>query len=204
MTSAGRDFLHFSLRLLLCYAVLIFPWPGLKQAYGALFRSAANAVVSPLVSTGKVEFVPAQVPNEAWDLEMRMSVPSSSRSWHAEYSSRAWGYLPTAAVIALIVATPIPWRRRIIALASGLLLIHVFIALRVAIAIAYGFSWGTDGEVGILPRAVIEVLLQTVSASPVTSFVAPILVWVLVAFQAGDLRRILRIEEANAHGPTPA
>jgi len=65
-------------------------------------------------------------------------------NWHAShrglatcfsFSSRTMAYLPTALVIALVLATGIGWRRRLCALAWGLVWIHVFIVFLLGLMI---------------------------------------------------------------------
>jgi hypothetical protein len=129
---------------------------------------------------GIVELDAPAEEHAAWDVEMRMRKPGDPRSWHMEYSSRGWGYLPAAAVIALIIATPPAWSRRWMALAAGLVLVHIFIALRIAAAVLYGMYWGGAIRLSAAAARAAELVLHGFSNSPVTTFVVPVVIWLLV------------------------
>ena len=50
------------------------------------------------------------------------------------------GYRPTAFVLALVLATPIPWPRRLRAFLWALLAINAYVALRLVLTLLMGFS----------------------------------------------------------------
>jgi len=60
-------------------------------------------------------------------------------------NSRSVGWLPTALTVALIVATPVPWRRRCWALLWGVLLINAFVLFSVAV-----YIWNESTTVSLL------------------------------------------------------
>jgi hypothetical protein len=150
-----------------------------------------------------VELRPPAEEHAAWDVEMHMKNPGKPQRWHVEYSSRGWGYLPTAAIVALIVATPLPWSRRWIALAAGLVLVHIFIALRIAALLLYGMYWGGAIQLSEMQAKAAEVILHGFSNSPVATFVVPVVIWLLVTFRRSDLEAILlrRADEAARQQP---
>lgn len=195
---------RFSLRLLLVYGLLVIPWPGLKSGYGSLFRTCGNESLQALGFRGIVEFRPPAEYHAAWDIEMHMKNPSTRQQWFVEYSSRGWGYLPMAAIVALIVATPLAWSRRWISLAAGLVLVHLFIALRIAAVVLYGMYWGGAIQLGEMQAKAAEVVLHGFSNSPVTTFVAPVVIWLLVTFRRSDLEAILLRSAAEAARQQPA
>ena len=182
---------RFALRLLLVYGLLITPWPGLKSGYGSVFRTCGNGLLQTLGFRGMVELRPPVEKHAAWDVEMHMKNPNKPQRWHMEYSSRGWGYLSTAAIVALIVATPLVWSRRWIALTAGLVLIHIFITLRIAAAVLFGLYWGGAIQLGEVQAKAAEIMLHGFSNSPVTTFVVPVVIWLLVTFRRSDLEAIL-------------
>lgn len=183
--------MRFALRLLLVYGLLIIPWPGLKSGYGSVFRTCGNGLVQPLGLGGMVEFRPPPEKHAAWDVEMHMKNPKTRKQWHVEYSSRGWAYLPTAAIVALIVATPLAWSRRWIALTAGLVLVHLFIVLRVAVLLFYAMYYGGVIQLSELQAKAAEGVLEGFSNSPVATFVVPVIIWLLVTFRRSDLEAIL-------------
>ena len=196
--------LRFALRLLLVYGLLITPWPGLKSGYGSVFRTCGNGLLQTLGFRGIVEFRPPAEHHAAWDIEMHMKNPSTSQRWYVEYSSRGWGYLPTAAIFALIAATPLAWSRRWMALAAGLVLVHLFIALRIAAVVLYGMYYGGAIRLSAVQAKAAEVVLHGFANSPVTTFIVPVVIWLLVTFRRSDLEAILPRSAAEAAGQQPA
>lgn len=183
--------LRFALRLLLVYGLFITPWPGLKSGYGSLFRTCGNGLLHASGFRGIVEFRPPTEYHVDWDVEMHMKNPKTQERWHVEYSSRGWGYLPTAAFVALILATPLAWSRRWIALTMGLVFVHLFIALRVGSVLLYGMYWGGAIQLGEVQAKAAYVMLEGFSNSPVATFVVPVVIWLMVTFRRSDLEAIL-------------
>ena len=195
---------RFALRLLLVYGLLIIPWPGLKSGYGSLFRTSGNGLLHAFGFRGIVELRPPAEEHAAWDIEMHMKNLKTRERWHVEYSSRGWGYLPTAAIVALILATPLAWSRRWIALAAGLVLVHLFIATRIAAVILYGMYYGGAIKLSEMQAKAAEVVLHGFANSPVTTFVVPVVIWLLVTFRRSDLEAILLRSAAEAARQQPA
>ena len=95
------------------------------------------------------------------------------------------GYVPTAVLVALMLATPIAWRRKWRALALGLLLVQGFVALRVGVALLAGFSRVGLGDRRLLdvsPAAVwgLKRADQILAGDLHMTYIAPLLIWILV------------------------
>jgi len=196
--------LRFALRLLVVYGLLIAPWPGLKSGYGSLFRTCGNKLIQASGLRDMVEFRPPTVHQAAWDVEMHMKNPKTRESWHVEFRSHGWGYLPTAAIVALIVATPLAWSRRWMALIAGLVLVQLFIALRVAVLLLFGMYWGGAIHLSEVQAKAAEIALEGFSNSPVATFIVPVVIWLLVTFRRSDLEAILPRSAAEAARQQPA
>ena len=107
------------------------------------------------------------------------------------------GYTPTAILIALMLATPVAWRDRWRAMAVGFAGIQLFVAMRITVAALYGFS-----RVGIGDRRLLEVgafgsrLLhradQILTGDLHFTFIAPVLVWLLVVGRYEGVRTLWR------------
>ncbi len=136
-----RVIVGFFVRFLIVYGILMVSWPGLRDAYGTFFRTGGDLLFGSSGSTGLARFRSLPEMDGIRDTEMQVK----KRGWRerAPFRISSWyvGYLPTAALVGLIVATPIPWSRRSRALLWGLLLVHGFIALRLALAVAYVWSF---------------------------------------------------------------
>jgi hypothetical protein len=189
-----RSLRGFLLRFALLFGLLILPWPGWHQAYGAYFRAFAQRVFEEHDGQRRMAFAPVAAPGDPFDTRISMGnralldADGKGLLMRTEVDSRSIGWIPTALTLALIVATPIAWSRRIPALAAGLVLVHVFIALTLQ-------TWIWDNSPGVS--------LLTLSASSKwvadqlqfaflnqlgASFTVPVLIWVVVTFQRQDVR----------------
>ena len=104
-------------------------------------------------------------------------------------------------LIALVVATPLSWSRRGWALLWGLLLTHVFIALRLTLTLAAGGFAVPDKAYALFhPGAFWQRILtggqNVLSDNPTVSFVVPVFIWFLVALP-GVKRRETGVKKAR-------
>jgi hypothetical protein len=192
--AGGNLFLRFLLTFGLIFAVLIAPWPGWNEAYGDYFRAFAdgglNAAGGEQMVRLSVNLQDPGSPNLDTRIKLgnRKLLDASGRGLLVTtgLDSRSIGWVPTALTLALILATPIPWRRRAIALLGGLVLIHAFILLSLQ-------AWIWDSGPGVnlgssSPHwaAIAEGLDFTLIHQLGASFSVPVLVWILVTFRRQD------------------
>lgn len=157
--------IRFAVLVVVFYTLLMIPWPGLERGYAGIFRSGGDALFSRFWfwSSGNVRFLdlhseklfeeldaatPGQLPRgvklpEAAGVKDTVMVLMNSAKPGTfgllRTSSRYLGFEPTAAVIALSLATPIVWRRRTWVLLWGLFWVHLFIALRLTLTLGGEF-----------------------------------------------------------------
>ena len=179
----------FVLRVLVFYGLLVLPWPGLREAYSGLFRGGANVIFGPLGSEVRIWFGPPLDdfgPDK--DVELALQRKGSNTVRATPINTRLTGYLPTASVIALILATPIRWSRRWKALLWGILWVNAFIALRLAITLLYALTSQPPYIEGVTPfwSNVAYRIYEVAVRAPPTSFVVPVLIWILVVFRRRD------------------
>ena len=109
----------FFAKLMVFNALLMVPWPGVREAYGTLYRGMGNLLFRTFGSSGRVYFSAVDPPPTDKDhkdtLLVLENLRSGGRSTPMERNVRKDGYLPTAFAVSLILATPVPWRRRLVA-----------------------------------------------------------------------------------------
>ena len=142
----------FLWKFALVYGLLIVPWPGLNAVYGRVFRSVGNLVFSRETGRRLLRFeeVPAasrRLLDSRILLANREAVGENGNipAKYLELDTRAVGWIPTAMVIALVLATPISWNRRSRTLLFGLLAIHAFILFAVTV-----YIWNNSPDLGLL------------------------------------------------------
>ena len=180
----------FIWRLSLYYVLLgVAPWPGFRDAYADLFRAGGNTVFGSFGGSGRTKFEPEPRGLRMWDTRVRFAIAGLPMSRRITYNAWIAGWIPVATLVSLVLATRIPWSRRLRALVWGLAWTHVFVLLRVFVLVLFGFS-GPPGlplfSVGPFGHKVLEVALEVISVAPVTSFVVPVLIWLLVTFRRED------------------
>jgi hypothetical protein len=101
-------------------------------------------------------------------------------------------YLPTVFVVALIVAAPIAWRRKPVALSLGLILISIYVGFGVWLKLVHAMSEPQFGALTIGPslRKLIMVLIVILTKSPVAPYIVALLVFVLVTLRREDIVRL--------------
>ena len=180
-------------RFLFCFAlyfgVLIVPWPGWNAFYGDYFRAIGRAVFPEGSGRWIIRFEAARglrPPLEtAITVANREQVRADGRgpAKTLGLDTRSVGWVPTALTLALILASPVPWKRRGRALLWGLTLVHIFIFLSVGC-----YIWNESASLGLanIPafwKPVADGLEETLVTQLGASFVMPALIWLVVTFR---------------------
>ena len=184
----------FLSRFALTYGLLIVPWPGFNAAYGSYFRGLGQAVFAREGERRILYFeaVPKKlhrVLDTRIALANRDQFDRSGRGpgRYLELDTRGVGWVPTALVLALILATPVPWRRRGRALLWGLLVVHGYLLLCVAV-----YIWSNSTDLLLLTlnpfwKEVVRGLEETLLTQMGASFVEPVLIWIFVTLRRQDM-----------------
>jgi len=178
---------RFAVRLAVAYCVLIAPWPGIDHAFGAAYRATGNGVSRLLGLCDYVEMgVPAVVVPRG-DVEIIATNPQTGRRLRIEHGSRDWAYLPLAAGLSLVLAIPAPWPRRLRALGVLLVCISFFVLMRVALASFYGLAALQVFSFSSQALDAIGKLMVGFCATPIASYVVPVIVWLVVLCRYHEL-----------------
>ena len=187
----ARRFARFVVGFLLLYGLLVLPWPGVRESYASFFRAGGNVLFKSFGSRGTVRFIPADPQHGKWDTEGHLIRRDRPTYWRVGFNSRRMGYLPTAVLTALVLATPIPWRRRGWALLWGILLVNGFVVVRLAVAIMRGFRNVDLFVFSSFWNRAVDTIYDVVSISTVTSCVVPAVIWMLVCLRREDCAVLL-------------
>lgn len=182
-----RRLAGFGLRFALVYGVLVLAWPLAARVYRPLYCALGNVLFDG--GEASAHFRPIAT-DENLDVEVRLTKRGPPLvSAVMRNDSNLVGYMPVVSLVALVLASPIPWRRRRRALAHGLALVTVFVAARMSIPIRRDFSREDALAVhhpGAVGRWLLEVSERALLDAPASFFVVPILIWVLVALRRED------------------
>jgi hypothetical protein len=180
----------FALQFALIFSILIAPWPGQTAAYGAYFRTIGQDFFDTLGEGSNIQF--SADSNGSFDTAVMLSKADdrkTGRSWRRELDSRSIGWIPTALVVALVLATGLPWRRRLGALLAGVALTQAFILFSV-LTWVWDYSSLSEYSAGLGPtwHSIAAELDYTFLDQLGISFSAPVLIWALVTFRKQDAR----------------
>jgi len=181
-----RGLVKFLLVFLVSFAVLILPWHGLQGAYASFYRFLGNTCFGSFSPVAGIELqaLPADDPaaKQGRDTKMVFLHRASGISMPMAVDTRFQGYTPTAFVVALVLASPVPWRRRLRALVWCLAAMTFYVAVRQYIFIA---------SVIYHPAPWVSKLLDfaywVVVESFAGVFIIPVMIWAAVTFRRADL-----------------
>lgn len=189
-----KPILLFCCRFLLIYGVLTACWLEIKEGYRYFFRTLGQTAFGENGTKRIVRFQPNSGRrggniDTLIDIANRELLDGNGRGHTIELSldSRQVGWAPTTFLIALIIATPLGWRRRARALFWGLLCIHAFILFSLGL-----FIWNESTRLalvhlGPLLKGMVDGLEYIILTPAGPNFVVSALIWILVTFQSNDL-----------------
>ncbi len=163
--------------------LLIGHLPNSASIYPRIVHAEANLLFRSFGSDRSITFAgidPASTADGS-DTQMRGMVRGEeTRRWQAVYSVRRQGYWPSAALLAMVLATPMSGRRRALALPGAAVLLNVFLMAQVAAVglCAFGASEPTGPDPGWLRALSIATRLFN---SPVPSYALVFVLWTLLA-----------------------
>jgi len=202
----------FFLKVIIFYALLMIPWPGVQQGYASLFCDAGNLAFRSFGSVGRTRFRVVDPPpanKNAVDFEIKLENirTRAGGTFEPDRNTRKMGYLPAAFTASLVLATPIPWRRRLAAVVWAMGLIVGFVGLQLALQLVDAFSNPdvlNQFELVLWTKRLLSVLLKVVVRSPVTAYIAPVFVWILVTFRRTDWTTLLPSPDSSARHEKPS
>ena len=161
--------------------LLIGFWPTPRAAYPALFHAHANALLRYLEWPYVRLAPPSPESGRTTDTEMTGAPRADAApEWHSWFSVGRIGYWPSAALVAMLLATPLAPLRRAIAVALGLALVDAFTLARIALEIAYASSQRPGAPADGPARLLLEVGSESLTATiPSAAFV--LVCWVVIA-----------------------
>jgi len=196
------------LRCAVVYAVLIVPvWGGLS-AYRWAFCHVGNALFYRVGDGGQVRFEAIDATDRAADVTLRLFNRRTSAGGHTNIKTADTAYRPTAFLIALIVATPIPWPRRRWALLWGIAAVTLFVALRVWLRVADALS-SADVLAAYAPSAswksFLGWMVKILVVAPAPGYIVPALIWMVTTVHREDWDRLVAVgTDADAARTRPA
>ncbi|MHC4440575.1 MAG: hypothetical protein ACYS3S_24775 [Planctomycetota bacterium] len=195
--------IRFFCLFLLAFGLLMAPWPRLGRAYTRFYSTGAAFLFGSFGPTGTVNFEPLH--DSEYDLHVtlyhraHMDPDGDVIAIRTRHNSRHAGYMYAAFLAALILATPIPARRKGWALFFGMILIHGLVASQLALRLLHAFNNGPFSmfELNRFSRRVLSVSNRAFAVNATFGFVVCVFIWILVCFRRRDWAGI--ISERRKH-----
>ncbi len=180
------------------YGSLMALWPIGGVAYARLYCMGANRLLGAPGARAVVYF---SQPGGGRD-EVRVTFYDRQRTngqdiprplLRIAHNVRYGVYMYVAFLAALVLATPLPWRRRAWASLWGLVLIHAFMGLRLTLLVVQLLN---SEQVALLAlnwfwKSVLLLSVQILTVNILPSFLVAIFIWALVSFRREDWRLIV-------------
>jgi len=185
----------FAGRFLVCYLLLSLPWPGMT----GLYRSLAGETASWLFDTERhsysVSFAWGETPSRPYNARITIVNPKilnadgSGPVRHLDFDARCLFSGPYLLLVSLIVASPVPWRRRWRTLMLGLPVLALLL-----ISFFEFCLWQESSEIGLVVLSPAQKEIVSLIRSVLTAyqgFLAPIFLWLVITFQSEDVEKLL-------------
>lgn len=146
-------------------------------------------------------------PTNAFDTLLMMNNRKKDGYGFLQTSAMLLGYWPTAMLLSLLIAKPLPWKRKGWAMLWGIIAVQFFIAFRISVYVlakSFGVPGKTYGLVELSDFWRVTVLGKMVEIfvdNPTASFAVPVFIWFAVAFTRADWAAI---REGTLGGDDPS
>lgn len=170
------------------FFVLNLPQLQLLEAYRKFFSSVGTMVFTRETGAREVIFIPTRVAHlksvtARIEIANRrhMSIDGSGPVRHLDFDLQRLAWTPTTLLIALILATPIAGKRKLFALAGGLLALQAVLMACLSLAILRESS--EIGLVSLSPfwKSTISTFQMNVLST--ITIAAPLAIWVIATFR---------------------
>jgi hypothetical protein len=197
-----RPLLAFLVHFLPIYAVLMIPWPGVRENYRAGLIGAANIFLSCIPGDAGYRL---SADSTRPDVERALLEIQHRTAGRAELriDSGEVAYLPTALSIALILSTPVAWKRRIRALVVGFALVNVFIMFRLGLMAAFTVNLLNAAARGIPAgrwSKAVAAFAEFIGVGPGLSCIVAVLIWIVVLIRREEVSLFLGLERRPGNG----
>ena len=180
----GHVFVVEAAAIALVLGLLPLALPGPTTGYARIFNAHAEPIyntvlrwVSPERRVRMATLDPSQYADRRDTRMVGFGPYREPREFRQFYRVHTMGWWPTAVVTGLVLATPLPWRRRLLTWLAALLLVDALLLLRVGVMVWVNFAASVPGAGEGWERA------RQVAGESFTSWVPPMVI-ALVAWAA--------------------
>jgi hypothetical protein len=181
-----RSSLLFAAKFVVVFALLAIPWRWLGSAYALGFSLVSTVALEAVVDASEfsVRFAPTKAdgdlaPGDEWGVRFTGVNVATGVQTTTAIEARELGYLPWATLVAIVLASTLPWRRRRGIFLWGSLVLGVRLALAIGLPVAHYVGALTPGSaLDVAGRVAFWSLIEP----PDMTYAAPVLAFLLGLF----------------------
>lgn len=199
----AKVIIKFLIIFIVAYAVMTVPQTGISDLYAKFLRMEGNFFFGEFGEKGMVLFEPNE-DKHSWNYPTMMilfnrdqydnAAKTGANLTYVKHNlAMYYDFLFAAFLVALVIATPLSLKRKLMALLLSVILLHVYINFTLFIEIISQFSdYPAVGVVHLSPfrLKVVKFIYPIVRVNFGTGFFVALLVWLTVCFRKEDLMRI--------------
>ena len=188
----SKTLLLFLLKAVIIYTVLCAPISYYDRAYGVFYRSIAGFTFETFNGTGFAMFREMDDPAMTHLLIGNYALVKPDKTTvtlERFINTRYLGFIPTILLVSLVLASPVPWKRRAVALAAGFLVITLLVIFKQWIALLWHSeqnSWLQLSTFTGFREKLFKYSYHIICVSSSTLLYFVVAVWLLVTFRVDD------------------
>lgn len=190
-----KPILKFLLVFVLVYGILIAAFPLLRDQTGIYISNLGNKFLHSPAHNALVSFYKT---SEKLDVEILVGnitqeVNGSVLSFREKLNSYGYAYLPTALLIALVIASPVSMKRKLLSLTFSILFLHMLLLFRMYIQILHICNQNISLNLinpGPFFRNFIDWMHAYFVGYGVVMLFVVVFIWLAVTFRKEDLSLI--------------
>jgi len=186
------------------YSLFLALWVGINDWYPTKLQAVGTAAFKQAILSTHSRWIVVLNPVTPKVDRFDTSLAVLNRDTHAlgqqSLSSLSMTYLPMAMTLSFILATPVSWKRRLIAVILGLLLVGAWISLALFFMVLNAYCGPPPlgmYTLGAWITKPIGFVTWVLSVSTVPQFVVPVFFWLLVTFRGEDFLRLTDPENGD-------
>lgn len=187
----------FLFSALLIYIILALPVVAIEKTYTTFFSKTSSFFLGSFFETGFARYltnsdpvtVHVQVGNKA-----NKTTENTVRVALTDVKTRIRGYLPTILFVALILASPIPWRPKLLKLFFGFFLLTAFVLFKQWIHILFVIDQNPFLSLytfNSFEKKVVEFGYTNIITTVGPSLLVAVLIWVLLIYRRKEMSLLL-------------
>jgi hypothetical protein len=193
-----KPLLLFIIKAFIIYLILAAPFSFYDELYGRFYRKTAVSLFNHFDGNGFARFTEGK--NKAITLVNvgnydQIKKDGTCETTYANLNIRYLAYLPTILLISLILASPVPWKRKTISLLIGLLLLTSFVMflqwLHIMIC-GIRAPWVNLTAISEFKKNTVIFAYQYLVEMPGFSRFLVVVIWLLVTFRKDDLKILIQ------------